>query len=75
MRIIRASEVNSYLFCRRSWMYRLQGIQPGNQQELQSGTDMHYHHGRTVVTSRLTALFAFIFFIAAIVTTIAIWLR
>lgn len=75
MRIIRASEVNSYLFCQRAWMYRIQGIQPANQQELQSGNEMHYQHGRQVVAARLSGMLAWVLLVAAIVVAVSVWLR
>ena len=67
MRIIRASEVNSFLFCHRAWHYRLKGVEPANRQELLSGTEMHYRHGRMVVGSTLLKIIAFILAIAAVV--------
>ena len=51
MRIIRASEIGSYLYCQRSWWYRTTGIEPENKRELQAGTSIHYQHGRSVVAS------------------------
>lgn len=51
MRIIRASEIGSYLYCQRSWWYRISGIEPENKRELQAGTEIHYQHGRNVLVS------------------------
>ncbi len=67
MRIIRASEVNTYLFCNRAWQYRLKGIEPANRQELQSGTEMHYQHGRMVIGSMLLKILAIILAFASVV--------
>jgi hypothetical protein len=66
MRIIRASEVNSFLYCQRSWQFRLKGVEPANRQELLSGTEMHYRHGRMVVGSTLLKILAGILIFAAI---------
>jgi len=66
MRIIRASEVNSFLFCQRAWQYRLKGVEPANRQELLSGTEMHYRHGRMVVGSTLLKILAVILVLAAV---------
>lgn len=66
MRVIRASEINSYLYCQRSWMYRLQGIEPANREELLSGTKIHEQHGRLVVGSGLLRIFAWLLFSVAL---------
>ncbi len=70
MRIIRASEVNTFLFCNRAWQYRMKGIEPANRQELQSGTDMHYQHGRMVVGSTLMKIFSILFLIIALIVIV-----
>ena len=66
MRIIRASEIGSYLYCQRSWWYRISGVEPENKRELQVGTEIHYQHGRTVLVSTFMRLAGFIFLLAAI---------
>jgi CRISPR/Cas system-associated exonuclease Cas4 (RecB family) len=48
--VIRASEIGSYLYCRRAWWYQKQGIQSENQAELATGTKIHLQHGRKVLT-------------------------
>ncbi len=49
--VIRASEIGSYLFCRRAWWYRKQGIQSENQAEMATGTELHRRHGRQVIAA------------------------
>jgi len=65
MRIIRASEIGRYLYCKRSWFYHLQGIQPANTRELNLGTELHAAHGRKVAGSLLLRWVAIIIFIVA----------
>ena len=66
MRAIRASEIGSYLFCARVWWYRLQGIEPENQTEMTSGTELHRAHGRRVIASGFTRALALILLLAAL---------
>ncbi|MGE5073461.1 MAG: hypothetical protein ACM3MF_08535 [Anaerolineae bacterium] len=49
--IIRASEIGAYLYCRRAWWYRKQGIASQNQAEMANGTELHRQHGRTVIAA------------------------
>jgi hypothetical protein len=57
MRTLRASEINTYLFCRRAWWYQSQGIQPSNLAELAGGSQYHREHGRkTLLAGALRSL-------------------
>jgi hypothetical protein len=40
-RTIRASEIGSFLYCRRAWWYQRQGFKPMNQEALDAGSDFH----------------------------------
>ena len=66
MRIIRASEIGSYLYCQRSWWYRISGLEPENKKELQTGTEIHYQHGRTVLAAGLLRIAGVVLFLAAL---------
>jgi CRISPR/Cas system-associated exonuclease Cas4 (RecB family) len=49
---IRASEISTYLYCRRAWwLKRKHGVQSQNVREMEMGTRYHGQHGRTVLHS------------------------
>ncbi len=71
MPVIRASEIGSYLYCRRAWWYRKQGFKSENQAELTAGTELHHRHGRQVVAAGLTRALAVIVLLAALVMLVS----
>jgi hypothetical protein len=66
MRTIRASEIGTFLFCRRSWWYQRQGIESQNQAELSGGSQYHRQHGRQVIQSGLLRLAGWLLLLIAI---------
>jgi hypothetical protein len=68
-KIIRASEIGEYIFCKRAWWLRLQGIVPSNRRALEAGTAAHEEHARRVVFSGCLRTAAFGLLIAAVVLT------
>lgn len=46
MRILRASEINAFLYCQRAWWYRLQGIPGENQTQMEAGEVAHQLQAR-----------------------------
>lgn len=46
MRILRASEINTFLYCQRAWWYRLQGIPGENQTQMEAGEEAHQVQAR-----------------------------
>lgn len=76
MRTIRASEIGSYLFCRRAWWYHHQGAPSQNQAELAGGSAYHRRHGRQVVRGVILQAAGWgLFFLAVILLLIGLTLR
>lgn len=73
MPVIRASDIGTYLYCRRAWWYRRQGFEPENQTEMLAGTELHHRHGRQVLVAGLLRTLAVIFLLAALVLLAAYW--
>ena len=69
--LIRASEIGSYLYCRRAWWYRKQGVESDNRSEMSAGTQLHIQHGRKVIAAGLLRTFGVILLLAAFVLLIA----
>ncbi len=64
-RVIRASELGTYLYCRRAWWYRKQGIESDNQAELAGGSELHLQHGRRIMAAGILQVAAYILLLAA----------
>lgn len=48
-RIIRASEINQYVYCAKAWwLGAIEGVEPTNVRELEAGSLMHAQHGQVV---------------------------
>jgi len=71
MHIIRSSDIGTYLYCRRSWWYKKQGIESVNQTELAAGTELHAKHGRQVLASSITRTVGLILLMVALVMLVA----
>ena len=67
---IRASELGSYLYCKRAWWYRYRGIAPGNQADLERGTTFHQQHGRQVMAASLLRLLGWGLLLAALIALV-----
>jgi hypothetical protein len=67
MRTLRASEIGSYLYCRRAWWYHLKGHESRNKAELAAGSSLHQKHGRKVFVAGLIRILALLLLLAALV--------
>ena len=67
MRPIRASEISSFLYCKRAWWYQHKGTVSSNVEELAEGTELHFKHGRAVLASGLIRILAYAFLLISIV--------
>jgi CRISPR/Cas system-associated exonuclease Cas4 (RecB family) len=45
MRTIRASEIGTYMYCKRAWWYQKRGETSENLGEMLTGSEIHYQHG------------------------------
>ncbi len=71
MQVIRASEINEYLYCARSWwLRRVAQQEPAAQERLDTGTQLHAQHGKTVQASRVLLFLSVLLFLAAVVATL-----
>ena len=67
MSTIRASEIGTYLYCKRAWFFQKKGYQSANPEELAAGTEIHKKHTRTVIVGGCLRLIAYSMLIAAFV--------
>jgi CRISPR/Cas system-associated exonuclease Cas4 (RecB family) len=70
MKTVRASEIGTYLYCKRALWYQLQGVPSENKVELLSGSEVHERHGRSVIASGCLQTIAYLLFLSALVTLV-----
>ena len=70
--LIRASEIGSYIFCRRAWWYRKQGVESENKAEMVTGTELNRQHGRKVLAAGLLRMLGWLLLLAAFVLLVSI---
>jgi len=71
MRTIRASEIGSFLYCKRAWWYQKLGKPSQNQSFLDAGTNFHSEHGAHVARASLFRTTGWIILLAAVITLTA----
>lgn len=67
MRPIRASEIGSFVYCKRAWWYQRRGFASSNVEELTAGSELHYEHGRSVLISGFLRMLGYGLLLAAVV--------
>ena len=70
--VIRASEIGTYLYCRRAWWYRKQGVESENQAQMATGTELHRQHGRKVIAAGFLQAAGYVLLLAAIVLLVIV---
>jgi hypothetical protein len=71
MSVIRSSDIGSYLYCRRAWWYKKQGVESTNQAELAAGTELHQKHGRQVLAASINRGIGLILLMIALILIVA----
>ncbi|MBV6449932.1 MAG: hypothetical protein MHPDNHAH_00645 [Anaerolineales bacterium] len=71
MAVIRSSDIGNYLYCRRAWWYKKQGVESENQAEMATGTELHRQHGRKVIASNLARMVGLILLALALILLVA----
>ena len=67
MRTIRASEISTYLFCERAWMYNRRGEESVNLEEMAAGSELHYRHGRAALGASCLRTIAYALLLLALI--------
>ena len=62
----RASDIGNYLYCRRAWKYRRDGVESENQAELAAGTELHRRHGLKTLSATILRTVGLILLVAAV---------
>jgi CRISPR/Cas system-associated exonuclease Cas4 (RecB family) len=73
MKIIRASDIGTYLFCNRAWWYHQQGYETENNAELSAGTEIHEKHSRAMQSASCLQAMAYAFLLFAILVSV-VWI-
>ena len=70
-RLVRASEIGTYVYCQRAWWLRtVIGLTPDNHTRLHLGIAAHQRHGTRVRTARVLLFGSIVLFLAAVMLLI-----
>ncbi len=67
MRTVRASEIGSFLYCRRAWWYQKRGLPSKNRIQMEAGEEFHLAHGAGVARASFFAWLGWFILLAAMV--------
>ena len=67
MRTIRASEIGTYLFCERAWMYNRRGEESQNLEGMAAGVELHFQHGRAALGASCLRTLAYALLLLALI--------
>ena len=67
MRVIKASEIGTYLYCRLAWKYQRKDVPSQNVREMAMGAEIHRQHGRKVFAAGCLRTMAFGLLLVAMV--------
>lgn len=67
MRVIRASEIGTYLYCRRAWKYMRKEVPSHNVAEMAMGAEIHRQHGRKVFAAGCMRVMAYGMLLASLI--------
>jgi hypothetical protein len=66
LKVIRASEIGTFVYCQRAWHFLLLGYESENQAEMAGGSELHYRHGRAVMASGCLRTLAYTLLLVAL---------
>lgn len=58
MKTIRASDINTYLYCQRAWWYQDSGYTSENKAEMAIGQAIHERHARSIIIASFIRVLA-----------------
>lgn len=67
---INASDLGTFLYCRRAWWYRKQGAESANQEAMSAGTSYHSGHGRRVFIARFLRFLGWLLLLAGVIALV-----
>jgi hypothetical protein len=66
MRTIRASELGTFMYCKRAWWYQRNGEPNQNQAVMADGTAIHQRHGQAVMATGCLRILAYVILFIAL---------
>ena len=72
---INASELGTFLYCRRAWWYQKNGEKTANQTQMNLGTQLHEEHGKQVMQTGCLQTIAILFLLGAAILLLILFLQ